>query len=159
MLGARPGTSEKRALSALIKATEANNSAIIRQASDIAIDDAECRESRAGGQLPGFNPGQRRRLKGLAIPARPPDDCASLSQNADQRNTSALRWNSFAANLVPSSAVFGGGTVDGWEARIDAVSIWQDVMTHFEQLEKHLLDDVLVFANLIQIPAVTWSSA
>jgi hypothetical protein len=27
-------------------------------------------------------------------------------------------------------------------------------MTHFEQLEKHLLDDVLVFANLIQIPAV-----
>src|SRR5690348_14675904 len=27
-------------------------------------------------------------------------------------------------------------------------------MAHFEQLEKHLLDDVLVFANLIQIPAV-----
>jgi hypothetical protein len=27
-------------------------------------------------------------------------------------------------------------------------------MTHFEQLEKHLLDDVLLFANLIQIPAV-----
>jgi hypothetical protein len=27
-------------------------------------------------------------------------------------------------------------------------------MTHFEQLETHLLDDVLVFANLIQIPAV-----
>jgi hypothetical protein len=27
-------------------------------------------------------------------------------------------------------------------------------MTHFEQLEKHLLDDVLVFANLIQIRAV-----
>ena len=27
-------------------------------------------------------------------------------------------------------------------------------MTHFEQLERHLLDEVLVFANLIQIPAV-----
>jgi len=27
-------------------------------------------------------------------------------------------------------------------------------LAHFEQLEKHLLDDVLIFANLIQIPAV-----
>ena len=27
-------------------------------------------------------------------------------------------------------------------------------MAQFEQLEKHLLDDVLIFANLIQIPAV-----
>jgi hypothetical protein len=26
--------------------------------------------------------------------------------------------------------------------------------THFEQFEKHLLDEILVFANLIQIPAV-----
>jgi hypothetical protein len=34
---------------------------------------------------------------------------------------------------------------------IDAVSIWQDLMTHIEQ---HLLDEVLVFANLIQIPVV-----
>jgi hypothetical protein len=39
-------------------------------------------------------------------------------------------------------------------ARIDAVSIWQNVMAHFEQLERHLLDEILVFANLIQIPAV-----
>jgi hypothetical protein len=27
-------------------------------------------------------------------------------------------------------------------------------MAHFEQLERHLLDEILVFANLIQIPAV-----
>ena len=27
-------------------------------------------------------------------------------------------------------------------------------MTYFEQLERHLLDEILVFANLIQIPAV-----
>jgi len=27
-------------------------------------------------------------------------------------------------------------------------------VAHFEQLEKHLLDEILVFANLIQIPAV-----
>ena len=26
-------------------------------------------------------------------------------------------------------------------ARIDAVSIWQNVMAHFEQLERHLLDE------------------
>jgi len=25
------------------------------------------------------------------------------------------------------------------EARIDAVSIWQEVLAHFEQFEKHLL--------------------
>jgi hypothetical protein len=37
---------------------------IERAGADIAVDDAECCESRAGGQLPGFNPGQRRRLKG-----------------------------------------------------------------------------------------------
>ena len=40
------------------------------------------------------------------------------------------------------------------EARIDAVSIWQNVVAHFEQLERHLLDEILIFANLIQIPAV-----
>jgi hypothetical protein len=40
------------------------------------------------------------------------------------------------------------------EARIDAVSIWQNAMVRFEQLERHLLDEILVFANLIQIPAV-----
>jgi hypothetical protein len=28
------------------------------------------------------------------------------------------------------------------------------VVAHFEQLERHLLDEILVFANLIQIPAV-----
>src|SRR6201987_685201 len=39
-------------------------------------------------------------------------------------------------------------------ARIAAVSLWQNVMAHFEQLERHLLDEILVFANLIQIPAV-----
>ena len=39
-------------------------------------------------------------------------------------------------------------------AEIEAVSIWQNVMTYFEQLERHLLDEILVFANLIQIPAV-----
>src|SRR6516162_5959062 len=27
-------------------------------------------------------------------------------------------------------------------------------MTYFEQLERHLLDEIFVFANLIQIPAV-----
>ena len=53
---------------------------------------------------------------------------------------------------MPSWAVNGGGATSGWEAEIDAVTIWQHVVTHFERLEKHLLDDVLVFANLIQIP-------
>jgi hypothetical protein len=39
-------------------------------------------------------------------------------------------------------------------ARIEAVSIWRDVLAYFEQYEKHLLDDdVIVFANSIQIPA------
>ena len=46
-----------------------------------------------------------------------------------------------------------GPTVVG-EARIDAVAIWQNVMAHFEQFERHLLDEILVLANLIQIPAV-----
>jgi small-conductance mechanosensitive channel len=40
------------------------------------------------------------------------------------------------------------------EATIEAVSVWQDLMANFEQLEKHLLDEILIFANLIQIPAV-----
>ena len=31
---------------------------------DIAVDDAERRKARSAGQLPGLNPGQRRRLKG-----------------------------------------------------------------------------------------------
>jgi hypothetical protein len=34
------------------------------------------------------------------------------------------------------------------EAEIEALSIWQNVMTYFEQLERHLLDEILVFANL-----------
>jgi hypothetical protein len=34
------------------------------------------------------------------------------------------------------------------------VSIWQNVVAHFGQFERHLLDEILVFANLIQIPAV-----
>ena len=33
-------------------------------------------------------------------------------------------------------------------------STWQFVTTHFEQFEKHLFDEIVVFANLIQIPAV-----
>ena len=37
---------------------------IERAGADIAVDDAECCESRGCGQWPGFNPGQRRRLKG-----------------------------------------------------------------------------------------------
>jgi hypothetical protein len=41
-----------------------------------------------------------------------------------------------------------------WEAEIEAFSIWQNMMTYFEQFERHLLDEILVFANLIQIPAV-----
>jgi hypothetical protein len=41
-----------------------------------------------------------------------------------------------------------------WEALIEAVSIWQNIMAQFEQLKTRLLDDILVFANLIQIPAV-----
>jgi hypothetical protein len=32
--------------------------------------------------------------------------------------------------------------------------LWQNVIAHLEQLERHLLDEILVFANLIQIPAV-----
>jgi hypothetical protein len=32
-------------------------------------------------------------------------------------------------------------------------------MTYFEQLEKHLLDEILVFANLVQIPAVILTGA
>src|SRR6201997_3137070 len=45
-------------------------------------------------------------------------------------------------------------TAKAWEAVIEVLSIWQNVMTYFEQLERHLLDEILVFANLIQIPAV-----
>jgi hypothetical protein len=38
---------------------------------------------------------------------------------------------------------------------IEGIAIWQNVMTFFEQFERHLLDEILVFANLIQIPAFT----
>src|SRR6202045_4859879 len=48
----------------------------------------------------------------------------------------------------------GTGRSAAGEARIDAVSIWQNVVAHFELLERHLLDEIFVFANLIQIPAV-----
>jgi small-conductance mechanosensitive channel len=41
-----------------------------------------------------------------------------------------------------------------WEVEIEALSIWQNMMTYFEQFQRHLLDEILVFANLIQIPAV-----
>jgi hypothetical protein len=41
-----------------------------------------------------------------------------------------------------------------WEAEIEALSIWQNVMTYIEQLERQLLDEILVFPNLVQIPAV-----
>jgi len=54
---------------------------------------------------------------------------------------------------------FGGRTAGGREAVIEALSIWQNVMAHFEQLEKLLLDEILVFANLIQIPAVILTGA
>src|SRR5215469_6651281 len=54
----------------------------------------------------------------------------------------------------PSSVVFRDRTVAAWEVEIEALSVWQNVMTYFEQLERHLLDEILVFANLIQIPAV-----
>jgi small-conductance mechanosensitive channel len=40
------------------------------------------------------------------------------------------------------------------EAEIEAFSVWQNMMTYVGQLERHLLDEILVFANLIQIPAV-----
>src|ERR1700751_2723464 len=39
-------------------------------------------------------------------------------------------------------------------ARIAALSIWQNVMTYFEQLERHLLDEILVFAMLNPTPAL-----
>ena len=54
----------------------------------------------------------------------------------------------------PSWPTLGGRTVEAWEAEIETFSIWQNVMTYFEQVERHLLDEILVFANLIQIPAV-----
>jgi hypothetical protein len=34
------------------------------------------------------------------------------------------------------------------EAEIEALSVWQNVMTYFEQFEGQLLDEILVFANL-----------
>jgi len=40
------------------------------------------------------------------------------------------------------------------EELIDAVSLWQSILAHLEQLEQRLLGDVLIFVNLIQIPAV-----
>src|ERR1700740_3190539 len=49
---------------------------------------------------------------------------------------------------------FGTGRSAAGEASIDAVAIWQNVVAHFEQFERHLFDEILVFANLIQIPAV-----
>ena len=48
---------------------------IERAGADIAVDDAERRESGGGGQRPGFDPGQRRRLKGSGhscVLPRPP---------------------------------------------------------------------------------------
>src|ERR1700730_12364329 len=55
---------------------------IERAGADIAVDDAECRESRGDGQLTRSNPGQRRRLKGSAHYCVPPDDCIIRRQNA-----------------------------------------------------------------------------
>jgi len=52
------------------------------------------------------------------------------------------------------SGYCGTGPSAAWEAKIDAVPIWQNVVAHFEQFERQLLDEILVFANLIQIPAV-----
>nr|WP_294507790.1 mechanosensitive ion channel domain-containing protein [uncultured Rhodopila sp.] len=40
------------------------------------------------------------------------------------------------------------------EDTIDAVSLWQILSAHVQQLEQRLLGDVLTFVNLIQIPAV-----
>jgi small-conductance mechanosensitive channel len=46
-----------------------------------------------------------------------------------------------------------------WEAEIETLAIWQNMMMYFEQFERLLLDEILVFANLIQIPAVILTGA
>src|SRR5262249_26624814 len=99
-------------------------------------------------------PGQRRRFKGSG------HSCVSsrrLRQSEPKRRQEKY-WRAPMEFLRSQSrgilSCFLRRAAGCWEAGIDAVSIWQDVVTHFEQIEKHLLDDVLVFANLIQIPAV-----
>nr|WP_294525912.1 mechanosensitive ion channel domain-containing protein [uncultured Rhodopila sp.] len=49
---------------------------------------------------------------------------------------------------------FAAGTVRTREDTIDAVSVWQILSAHLQQLEQRLLGDVLTVVNLIQIPAV-----
>jgi len=44
----------------------------------------------------------------------------------------------------PSWVACDGGSVGTWEAEIEALSIWQNLMTYFEQLERHLLDEIFV---------------
>src|SRR5437870_218567 len=90
----------------------------------------------------------------LAIPASSPTS-ASLSRNSLKGNRCLSGLGMFLPSLCARSrAMISGSCYRPKEAIIDAVSIWQNAMAHFEQLERHLLDEILVFANLIQIPAV-----
>jgi small-conductance mechanosensitive channel len=42
---------------------------------------------------------------------------------------------------------------------IETVSLWQDALTHLDQLERFLLGQILLFANVIQVPAVILTGA
>jgi len=113
--------------------------------------------SAGGGQLPYFNPGQRRRLKGsghcCVLPnLRKSEPKLPQREQADVRVlgiTPAIASYPLSCNDQRSC---GTEPSAAGEARIDAVSIWQNLVAHFEQLERHLLDEILLFANLTQIP-------
>ncbi len=45
------------------------------------------------------------------------------------------------------------------EEPIETVSLWQGALAHLDRLEQHLLGEVLVFANVIQVPAVILTGA
>lgn len=63
------------------------------------------------------------------------------------------RWRATVpTSICPSGSCGRGGT-------IQALSLWQNVQAHLDQLEQLLLDQVLVPANLIQIPSVILTGA
>ena|SRR5689334_7087611 len=45
------------------------------------------------------------------------------------------------------------------EETTETVSLWQGALAHLDRLEQHLLGEVLIFANLIQVPAAILTGA
>jgi hypothetical protein len=53
---------------------------------------------------------------------------------------------------------FDGAFRSGRET-IETVSLWQGALAHVDRLEQHVLGEVLIFANIIQVPAVILTGA